>query len=68
MVGATGSGKTTTLAAMLNHRNENQAGHILTIEDPIEFSHPNTPVHHQPARSGLPDTSLLRQCAQELPA
>lgn len=41
MVGATGSGKSTTLAAMLNHRNENQAGHILTVEDPIEFSHPN---------------------------
>jgi twitching motility protein PilU len=41
MVGATGSGKSTTLAAMLNQRNENQAGHILTIEDPIEFYHPN---------------------------
>lgn len=41
MVGATGSGKSTTLAAMLRHRNENMAGHILTIEDPIEFSHPN---------------------------
>lgn len=41
MVGATGSGKSTTLAAMLNHRNENAAGHILTIEDPIEFVHPN---------------------------
>ncbi|MBL6751283.1 MAG: PilT/PilU family type 4a pilus ATPase [Nevskia sp.] len=41
MVGATGSGKTTTLAAMLNHRNESAAGHILTIEDPIEFVHPN---------------------------
>jgi len=41
MVGATGSGKSTTLAAMINHRNENQAGHILTIEDPIEFYHPN---------------------------
>lgn len=41
MVGATGSGKTTTLAAMLNHRNETQTGHILTIEDPIEFVHPN---------------------------
>jgi len=41
MVGATGSGKSTTLAAMLNHRNEHQAGHILTIEDPIEFYHPN---------------------------
>jgi len=41
MVGGTGSGKSTTLAAMINHRNANQAGHILTIEDPVEFSHPN---------------------------
>jgi len=41
MVGGTGSGKSTSLAAMLNHRNENSAGHILTIEDPVEFSHPN---------------------------
>ncbi len=41
MVGATGSGKSTTLAAMINHRNSQMAGHILTIEDPIEFSHPN---------------------------
>jgi twitching motility protein PilU len=41
MVGATGSGKSTTLAAMINHRNANKSGHILTIEDPIEFLHPN---------------------------
>src|SRR5690606_33733733 len=41
MVGATGSGKSTTLAAMINHRNENTSGHILTIEDPVEFTHPN---------------------------
>ena len=41
MVGATGSGKSTTLAAMLNHRNDTMSGHILTIEDPVEFSHPN---------------------------
>ena len=41
MVGATGSGKSTTLAAMINHRNDNAAGHILTIEDPIEYIHPN---------------------------
>ena len=41
MVGATGSGKSTTLAAMINHRNLNSTGHILTIEDPIEFVHPN---------------------------
>ncbi len=37
MVGATGTGKSTTLASMLNHRNENATGHILTIEEPIEF-------------------------------
>jgi twitching motility protein PilU len=41
VVGAAGSGKSTTLAAMINHRNENAGGHILTIEDPIEFVHPN---------------------------
>ncbi len=37
MVGATGSGKSTTLASMIDHRNENATGHIITIEDPIEF-------------------------------
>ena len=41
MVGATGSGKSTTLAAMINHRNESSSDHILTIEDPIEFLHTN---------------------------
>ncbi|KPK58897.1 MAG: PilT/PilU family type 4a pilus ATPase [Gammaproteobacteria bacterium] len=41
MVGATGSGKSTTIAAMINHRNENTANHIVTIEEPIEFLHPN---------------------------
>jgi len=41
MVGGTGSGKSTSLAAMLNHRNHNSSDHILTIEDPVEFSHPN---------------------------
>lgn len=39
VVGATGSGKSTTLAAMIDYRNENSAGHIMTIEDPIEFVH-----------------------------
>ena len=39
MVGATGSGKSTTLAAMIDNRNCNEAGHIITIEDPIEFVH-----------------------------
>ena len=39
LVGATGTGKSTTLAAMLGHRNQNSSGHIITIEDPIEFVH-----------------------------
>ncbi|HEY1147254.1 MAG TPA: PilT/PilU family type 4a pilus ATPase [Pseudoduganella sp.] len=41
MVGATGSGKSTTLAAMVGYRNENSHGHIITIEDPVEFVHPH---------------------------
>ncbi|XLZ67731.1 PilT/PilU family type 4a pilus ATPase [Massilia sp. SR12] len=41
MVGATGSGKSTTLAAMVGHRNANSYGHIITIEDPVEFVHPH---------------------------
>lgn len=41
MVGSTGAGKSTTLAAMINHRNEKTSSHIITIEDPIEFLHPN---------------------------
>jgi len=41
MVGSTGCGKSTTLAAMINHRNEMTSSHIITIEDPIEFLHPN---------------------------
>lgn len=39
VTGATGSGKSTTLAAMIDHRNQNSTGHIVTIEDPIEFVH-----------------------------
>ena len=39
VTGPTGSGKSTTLAAMVNHKNETEYGHILTIEDPIEFVH-----------------------------
>ena len=41
MVGATGCGKSTTLAAMVNHRNEKTSSHIITVEDPIEFLHEN---------------------------
>lgn len=40
-VGATGTGKSTSLAALIRHRNENSNGHIITIEDPIEFVHPH---------------------------
>jgi twitching motility protein PilU len=43
VVGSAGAGKSSTIAAMLDHRNRTAAGHILTIEDPIEFLHP----HHQ---------------------
>ena len=39
VVGATGSGKSTSLAALIDHRNTNQAGHIITVEDPIEYVH-----------------------------
>jgi len=41
VVGGTGSGKSTTLAAMIGHRNENSRGHIVSIEDPIEYVHPH---------------------------
>ena len=41
MVGATGSGKSTTLASLIDYRNQNSHGHIVTIEDPVEFVHPH---------------------------
>lgn len=41
VVGGTGSGKSTTMAAMIGHRNENSRGHIVSIEDPIEYVHPH---------------------------
>jgi twitching motility protein PilU len=41
VVGATGSGKSTSLAAMIDHRNRSSAGHIITVEDPIEYVHPS---------------------------
>ncbi|MDT8405749.1 MAG: PilT/PilU family type 4a pilus ATPase [Methylococcales bacterium] len=40
-VGGTGSGKSTSLAALIDHRNRNSSGHIITIEDPVEFVHPH---------------------------
>ena len=75
MVGASGAGKSTTLAAMINHRNESSSDHILTIEDPIEFLHTNkksiinqrevgldTKSYHRALRSAMraaPDVILI---------
>lgn len=75
MVGAAGAGKSTTLAALINHRNENASDHILTIEDPIEFLHTNkksivnqrevgldTKSYHRALRSAMraaPDVILI---------
>jgi twitching motility protein PilU len=60
MVGATGSGKSTTLAAMINHRNENASDHIITIEDPIEFLHTNKRSLVNQREVGLDTKSYLR--------
>ena len=50
LTGTTGSGKSTTLAAMIDHINRTMQKHIVTIEDPIEFLHRDRSSHHQPAR------------------
>ena len=50
VTGATGSGKTTSLASMLDHINRTRRQHIVTIEDPIEILHPGSRLHRQPAR------------------
>ncbi|MBS0426269.1 MAG: Flp pilus assembly complex ATPase component TadA, partial [Proteobacteria bacterium] len=60
MVGATGSGKSTTLAAMVNHRNETSSDHILTIEDPIEFLHSNRKSIVNQREVGLDTKSFAR--------
>jgi twitching motility protein PilT len=78
VTGPTGSGKSTTLAAMVNHRNETEMGHILTVEDPIEFVHeskkslvnqrevgPHTLSFQNALRSALredPDIILVARC------
>lgn len=70
MVGATGSGKSTTLAAMVNHRNESMSGHILTIEDPVEFSHPNKKSIVNQREVGVDTLSYknaLKSCLREAP-
>jgi twitching motility protein PilU len=60
MVGATGAGKSTTLAAMINHRNETSSDHILTIEDPIEFLHTNKKSIVNQREVGLDTKSFAR--------
>ena len=60
MVGATGSGKSTSLAAMVNYRNENSSDHVLTIEDPIEFLHSNKKSIINQREVGLDTKSLHR--------
>jgi twitching motility protein PilU len=60
MVGATGSGKSTTLAAMVNHRNMGSSDHILTIEDPIEFLHSNKKSIVNQREVGLDTRSFAR--------
>ena len=70
MVGSTGSGKSTTLAAMVNHRNENHQGHIITIEDPIEFVHPHQKSVVNQRELGIDTLSYadaLRSCMREAP-
>jgi twitching motility protein PilU len=60
MVGAAGAGKSTTLAAMINHRNEVSSDHILTIEDPIEFLHTNKKSIVNQREVGLDTKSFAR--------
>jgi twitching motility protein PilU len=70
MVGATGSGKSTTMAAMLDHRNESQACHIITIEDPVEFVYGNRQAIVSQREIGIDTLSYrnaLRSCLREAP-
>ena len=70
MVGSSGNGKSTTLAAMINHRNGHAASHIITIEDPIEFLHPNRKSIINQREVGLDTRSYsraLRSAMREAP-
>ena len=51
VVGGTGSGKSTSLAAMIDHRNRTSAGHIITVEDPVEYVHQSQHVAGHAPRS-----------------
>ncbi|MBA4262459.1 MAG: type IV pili twitching motility protein PilT [Comamonadaceae bacterium] len=70
VVGAAGSGKSTTLAALLDHRNHNAAGHILTVEDPMEFEHAHGTCIMDQREVGLDTRSFdeaLRRAMREAP-
>jgi len=70
LVGATGSGKSTTLAAMVDWRNENSFGHIITIEDPIEFVHPHKNCVVTQREIGIDTDSweaALKNCLRQAP-
>ena len=66
-VGATGTGKSTSLAAMVGYRNHHSTGHIITIEDPIEFVHEHDGCIITQREVGV-DTEILRGRPQEHPA
>ena len=70
VVGATGSGKSTTLASMVDHRNQHQAGHIITVEDPIEFVHEHRKSIITQREIGFDTTSYqmaLKNCLRQAP-
>ena len=64
VTGPTGSGKSTTLAAVVNLINETRNYHVVTIEDPIEFVHPNKKLPDPPARDRHPRDELRRGAAR----
>ena len=51
ITGATGTGKTTSLAAIINEINENSSVHIITLEDPVEYTHPSKTIHYKSTRT-----------------
>jgi Tfp pilus assembly pilus retraction ATPase PilT len=63
VTGPTGSGKSTTLAAMVNYLNETEFGHILTVEDPIEFVHESKKCLVNQREVGPHTLSFARPCA-----
>jgi len=64
VTGPTGSGKSTTLAAMIDYINENFQKHIITVEDPIEFVHPQKRQHHRPPRGGRAQPLICQRPAR----